>query len=337
MQRSKNMEAIMECYDLYISMGYMCRTAYYLKMHDLRIESYPLDWMYGYSLDTVIHLFKTKFEDFFAEIEDESSDWDGHCRKVRDTKNNIVSIHHFPWDKEAMQMQKEFLEKMKRRFKSMDDKLSKAKRVVLLSNREDSIDKLQYILKEFSNIYPHLEIKLINIRNNEEMDTDSCDKKTYVVNEKLSIEEYSFNDAYDTYIQEKAVWRGNADAWRGVLKNYYNDNRLEIMQKLKTEKNLVIYGAGESCMHLVYKFELYDIKIKGIAVTDVSKNPKSIIQYDVNVIEKYDKNDKIIISLKDRQIAEMIKDMLLAKGYYNLYLINDYDFWYKDYIYREGF
>lgn len=97
------------------------------------------------------------------------------------------------------------------------------------------------------------------------------------------------------------------------------------MQKIKNEnKSLVIYGAGKRCLDLLDKFDKYSIRIKGIAVTDISNNPSVIRQYDVNIIEKYDKNDMIVISLTDRNEAEKTKNALISKGYHKLYFLNEH-------------
>ena len=95
-------------YDLYMSVGNACRPAYHLALNDLRNEAYPLDWQMEYSLDTVIHLFKTKFSDFFVDIE-EAVEFEAACRQVKDVKNNIISIHHFPRNIELEKAQEEFV------------------------------------------------------------------------------------------------------------------------------------------------------------------------------------------------------------------------------------
>ena len=318
------MEDKIECYDLYIPVGRACRTAHHLTLNELRNEAYPLDWMMAYSLDTVIHLFKTKFVDFFVNIEEDNIGGDNKNRRIKDITNNIVSIHHFPRNVEVEKAKTEFLAKMNKRFKKLDDKLEKAKRVVLICNRTDTIEKLQIFLKEFSTLYPHLEIKLINIREDENVEVNSYNTKQYVVTDFLSIEEYCFNDMFNTISNEEADWRGNVEVWGHILKGYYNKNNFEIMQKVKMEnRNLVIYGAGKRCLTLLDKFDKYNIKIKGIAVTDLFNNPLSIRQYPVKTIEKYDKDDTIVISLADRDEAKIIQNTLFAKGYCNIFFVND--------------
>jgi len=52
----KNRENI---YNIFISVGSACKPAYHLRASGLRYCASPLDWMMRYSLETVIHLFKT--------------------------------------------------------------------------------------------------------------------------------------------------------------------------------------------------------------------------------------------------------------------------------------
>ncbi|MBQ8490580.1 MAG: hypothetical protein IJ535_12435 [Pseudobutyrivibrio sp.] len=64
-----NVENNEECFDLFLSIGHNCTPAFNLRDNYLRIISAPLDWMYGYSLNTVLHLFKSGFTDFFIQYE----------------------------------------------------------------------------------------------------------------------------------------------------------------------------------------------------------------------------------------------------------------------------
>lgn len=312
----------MECYDLYIPIGSICRPAYHLKVNDLRDASYPLDWQLAYSLDTVIHLFKTKFEDFFVDIEEDGIG-SGNHRRIKDVANDIISIHHFSMDMEMKEAHKEFLEKMRKRFKKLDEKLKTSESVVLICARTDTIEKLQLFLRKFSELYPHLEMKLINIRNDEGMEGNVYTTDKYVLSDKLSMEEYSFNDDFNTIMKEKYDWRGNMEVWAKILKNYYHRHNLEKMQKLKNAgKDIIVYGAGRQCLMLLQKLDKYNIQVKGIAVSDVADNPKSIREYHVDTIEKYDKDDMVVISLEDGKEIEKIKRVLILKGYSHLYFLN---------------
>lgn len=202
-------------YDLYISIGTACRPAYHLQQNDLRLYAMPLDWVKVYSLDTVLHLFKTGFADFFTEIEEK--DWEGANRWVVDTKNNILSIHHFPKDREIEKTQKVFVQKIKKRFNRLNDDLEKRKRIVLVGNREEASDKIESFLIAFSELYPHLEIKLLNVRHNDELDFGSYKKQVFEISKRLTIDEYTINDRFS--LSEPDDWRGNIKMWEVILQD----------------------------------------------------------------------------------------------------------------------
>lgn len=238
-------------------------------------------------------------------------------RRIKDIKNNIVSIHHFPNEIPIEKSQEVFLQQMNKRFQRLDENLNKAKKIVLIGNRIEKAEELGIFLTKFSALYPHLEICLLNMRNDDMMDAASYHRNFCEIDEKLTLEEYSFLDTWDCFTHERAGWKGNRGMWTKILSSYYNYHKLEVMKKLENE-NLVIFGAGKRCMDLLNKFETYNLKIKGIAVTDVLKNPKKIRGYDVDRIEKYEKSDFVIVSLADRKEAENIKNDLIGKGYGNL-------------------
>ena len=198
----------MDCYDLYLPIGSACCPAHHLNVNDLRHAAYPLDWQMEYSLDTVIHLFRTNFVDFFVDIEEDSVDWDREYRRIRDVRNNIVSIHHFPRSMEIKKTQIEFLNRMNKRYQNLNKKLMESNKVVLICNRADTIETLQMFLKDFSSIYPHLEIKLINIRNNVDMEANAYDKKEHIVGDSLTSDIRGGNNA-------------------GILTCWYNPKKLK--------------------------------------------------------------------------------------------------------------
>ena len=55
--------------DLVLSAGPACRPAQQIKAAGLRFTSAPMDWMELYPLSAFLHIFATKYEDFFTEIE----------------------------------------------------------------------------------------------------------------------------------------------------------------------------------------------------------------------------------------------------------------------------
>jgi hypothetical protein len=151
-------------FDIILSVGYACRPAHYLRKHGLRISASPLDWMMEYSLDTVVYLYKTKFEDFFVDfVEDkEKSSLDRHIYWYVDTKNNITSIHYDNVENNNVL----FRNLMRARFKKINELLLSANRICFLSNRNDDIDMQRKFLIEMGKIYSG-KITYINIRNND--------------------------------------------------------------------------------------------------------------------------------------------------------------------------
>lgn len=312
-------------YDVCISVGDACHPAFHMVTNDLRDKAHPLDWQKDYSLDTVIHLFETKFADFFVDIEEGNLAGDGEHRWIKDIKNDIVSIHHFSTEVDIKVTQKEFVKLMQKRFVSLEDELKKAKRVLLISKRTDGIEKLKKFIRDFWGLYPHLEIKLINIQNDEQMALDECKTVQHILDDALTIQEYYFNDAYDSKTHEKADWPGNEVMWGVVLKNCFHKRKMEVMHNFESEhKNIVIYGAGARCLRLLHKFDKYGIQIKGVAVTDILSNPKAIGTCPVNEIEAFDKEDAIIISIADDNEVETVKKTIADKGYHKIFKLDKY-------------
>ena len=314
-----------EYYDLYMSIGIACRPAMHLGINDLRCEAFPLDWQMAYSLDTVIHLFKSSFQDFFSDIEEDTKQ-EGveKNRRIIDIKNNIISIHHFPQSQELEETQREFRKKMIKRFTNLDRKLRESKRIVLVANRTESLEQLKDFLKQFSQLYPHLEIKLINVRTVETKNSDKYERKCYHVAENLFIEEYLFNDVYNSETGEMYSARGNISAWGNILKSYYLSCSVDGVKQLKKYKSIIIYGAGKNCICVITKILKHELPITGIAVSDINNNPSNVMGYDVNLIEKYDRTSLVVISLANQKESIKIKDELEKKGYCNLAMLGNY-------------
>lgn len=205
--------------DFILSIGPHCRPAVNLRLNQLREFSSPLDWMMDYSLDTVLHLFRSGFRDFFTEYELDSAEPDGAAGmlRVNDTLNGIVSIHHFPADIPPDSAYPQFDAKMRKRARRLESMLHNASSVVLLSDRTESEHELSSFLYSFSDIYPHLRIRLINTRHDENMPFDSYRQETVFADGKLSYIEYHFNDT------EHGAERvsGNKFIWEKILSAYH--------------------------------------------------------------------------------------------------------------------
>jgi len=202
----KNKEFV---FDAIFSVGLTCRPAYYLQKHELRFYANPLDWMMSYSLDTVIHLYKTKFNDFFVDfVEDkQKTDW------FVDIKNNIISMHY----DDVGGNNDAFRGKMTKRFERINEKLIKSNKICFISNRNEPVNNFYTFLKEMSAMYSG-EITFINIRNNKKI--DGIKYKNKKISKKLEFIEYEFNDVHPKGSDENVnpdFWLGNINLWDSII------------------------------------------------------------------------------------------------------------------------
>jgi hypothetical protein len=203
-------------YDTCLPIGGDCTPAHYLQILGLRTEAYPLDWMI-FSANTFIHLFQTGFSDFFSSIIEEESIEANPCRYIRDTANNILSIHHFPKDREIADVIDGFHSKMRRRYLRLHDRLTRSGSLLMLGYRQDTEEQVENTLLAFAAIYPHLSIHLINVHHMPDMDSDRLRRERHVLNARLAATCCYFNGRYDTHAQRSFGLWGNEALWRRVL------------------------------------------------------------------------------------------------------------------------
>lgn len=204
------------------SIGQICKSAYHIQRHGKRFQASPLDWMRDYSLDTALHLFKTKFQDFFEEIY-ESESWPHRAyRNINDAKNHILSVHYFlksiPVYGEEHQ---KFRKMMLNRANKVDDILNQSDSIALVYSQENkdsfmpSNDKLIEFLKGFAEMYPGKKIYLIVVRNSE---VEGIQKRVTFEENNLKIIEFTFSDI-------GINWTGNHTAWDEVI------NHIKLVRK----------------------------------------------------------------------------------------------------------
>ena len=306
--------------DLILSVGPDCRPARNLVINHLREFSSPLDWMTGYSLDTVIHLFRDKFSDFFAEHEIDRAEPEGRrgMLRVNDTANQIVSIHHFPENMGLESSYLKFAEKMRMRAERLESRLQSASALVLIASRTDTREDMTAFLRSFSAVYPHLSIRLINMRHDEKMPFDSCRQETVYDDGGLSYIEYTLNDT---------GWgvrnlSGNYHLWSSILARYNTPASDAIrgrwLRFINNSKQLVIYGAGFQCHYILSWFSAARITVDGIAVSSMTDNPEEYRGVKVRVYSYYPRDASIIVSVKDKKEAKKIKELLIGNGYRNI-------------------
>lgn len=311
--------------DFMLSIGPICSPATNMRKNNLRDFSSPLDWMYGYSLETVLHLFKTSFNDFFSEYKvDNSSPCENPgMLKVIDTKNNIISIHHFPENVPISESYTSFIAKKNLRVKRMELLLSNASSIVLVSNRNETKEDLNKFLVLFSKLYPNLKIRLINIRHDSNMPYDSYKEDVIYENSNLSYVEYYLNDTQ----QGIRIVGGNSYIWTKILSNYITNStyeKIKIWYKLaNNSKQVILYGAGIHCIRVLNWTKYIGITVDGIAVASLTDNPEEIKNIPVRMYSSYSKDTTILICLINNKDALEVKELLINRGYNNVYTADE--------------
>lgn len=307
--------------DLIFSVGPACRPAYHLKQNFLRTFSCPLDWQMAYSLDTCLTLFQTGFQTFFTSIQEDSSRKGATgCRRIIDIQNSIISIHHFSSKYPLAEAQRLFRSTMLKRYYILHNTIMQSDTIGLICNRNDSIEKLSDFLLAFGNIYPNQKILLINIRDNQKL--NSLMEHEYKINSQLSIREYTFSDKHPfTKDQESNSWLGNTEYWNALLARYRIKKHPFIQylqQNIHSTKVIIIYGAGNNCRRILTFASKYGIRVSYIAVTKPENNPSFIngipvvpISSCVNMAHK----SIIIISIFDNLQATNIYTQLQKYGF----------------------
>ena len=203
--------------DLIVNVGSSCRTARNLQDNSLRYISSPLDWMCNYSLETVLALFQSGFENFFANRERVPGRYYSH-QHVRDLDTGMESLHHFPYgaDIDAF-YESDFKPAVKRRFRTLDTLIKKSRHVLLLCNRDEDSERVIDFLLGFSKLYG-CKFTMINVRNTYPENSHAV--RRHEVSGRCALIEHHFCDVHPKTGYEfdnSDWWTGNVEKWAEVL------------------------------------------------------------------------------------------------------------------------
>ena len=208
---------------IFLNVGADCRAALHLKAHLLRKLSAPPDWIMCYSLQDAYLLYKSEFMDFFSACSEDTSKAHNGKRFVI-AENEMVAMHHFPLDIEISAYLPTFKRVMKARFQRLKAEIIKAKSVVFVAHRADSIEALQdFALKmqELINLWCEQRainghkkhIFLVNILHKE--NAQGFEKQIYKVGDNVEIIQFVFDDSSTNQNR----WLGNKKLWGKVMSN----------------------------------------------------------------------------------------------------------------------
>lgn len=199
--------------DYAISVGSACRPAHYLRKYGIRRCSNPLDWMMGYSLDTIINLFKNDFNNFFTNRKEHSQKAGNRFKYIEDTTNGIISIHSFPLDTYEDSVYDNFYETMKRRYDRMKECISRSDSILFVSCRDEPIENFEKFLIEIRKMFK-CKCIFLNIRN--------INKKQEIkkkITSELEIIDYSICDIHPegSTPDNPEFWTGNPEEWGKIM------------------------------------------------------------------------------------------------------------------------
>lgn len=91
------------------------------------------------------------------------------------------------------------------------------------------------------------------------------------------------------------------------------------MQRIKQNRYIIIYGAGDIARETIIALDKYDVAIAGIAVSDDSGNKKSLLGNTVKAISDYvdKKEDSLVIIATTVRFYSDIEKKLLGLGFQN--------------------
>lgn len=215
--------------DFILSLGPACRPAWHLKLNQLRYVSCPFDWMMSYRLETVIKFLKQKnLNGFFEKYEYMNRD-SGNCKVVKDTTNQIISMHSFPVSMNIADFYPKFIQIMNKRFERLINILNDSKHITFLSNRND-INEIKKFLLDFNELYKDKIIVCINIEHSPELQ-DFYKSNIESIKDNISIHHVYFNDVHingETKDNPK-FWLGNEEKWKIICSTLH----------LKSPQNIV--------------------------------------------------------------------------------------------------
>lgn len=238
-------------------------------------------------------------------------------RRVIDTENSIISIHHFDSRVPLIDAQAAFRNIMLKRFQRLHDTIIASRSIGMICNRNDSVEELTDFLHSFSEIYPLQHFTLINIRNNDsEVDLSS---NIYHISERLTLLEYEFQDNGSN---NNYKWRGNELMWGRLLSNItVQTPYLKSLRELGKNYKLLIYGVGKYARECIAFLQKLHISIFGIAVSSLKDNPAFIDDipvYDIEHYKEYSTISAVIIAMADLEQSQIIYEKLLALGFQNI-------------------
>ena len=211
-----NLNQIKRPYDMIVSLGWNCQTAFQLKRKKLRSFTGPIDWMYSYSVSHLCRLLKQKFNGFM-EVENmriEGIQGTNSCYTVSDLNTKCVSVHDFLVTENSdtsLLTYPQFKEKMNRRIEKLYNSLAisdSALFVRIQANRDEALE----LKNAISEIYHgDFSILIINYTKEEKViEIDWAIDRVCAVEIPNSVNAWTgCNSAWDTILEGVTLSKGS--------------------------------------------------------------------------------------------------------------------------------
>lgn len=215
-------------YDLIFSCGAYCIVSASLRKNKLQLESYPFDWLLGFSPILFVRYIKSDFSDYFlkenlVELERVENPENKFLR-IKDKTNDVEYMHFFHPEKSFDENYRSIKNKFDRRIKRLLGRIEKSKKILLVYATEKVSEKDE-ILKSFE--------ELSDIFGKDKMDF------IFVIFDPKLENSNSYNHSENTRIVDmhyRGSLNNSGDEWNRFLSPYGLSRRIEKLPDLVAKR-----------------------------------------------------------------------------------------------------
>lgn len=119
-------------YDLVVSLGAACQSAWQMRLHNLRTFSGPFDWTIFGEIPKMVETINTRFDDYMRleNIIDEGPHGDHH--RVSDPHSTCLSVHDFPLDLSVEEAYPDYRKRLEKKINRFYDEIERANSVLFV-------------------------------------------------------------------------------------------------------------------------------------------------------------------------------------------------------------
>lgn len=217
-------------YDLIFSCGEFCMVSKNLRDNKLQFESYPFDWILGFSPIILLENLKDNFKNYFLKENlvkiKEETEFDIY----EDKTNKVQYLHDFHHGLNFDEDYNENNAKFQRRIKRLQNRIENSKKMLLIFassdffNEEKVIESFRglkaYIKKDIDFLYVRLKQDMKSVK---EVELEGC----------IRMIDIPYNLEHG--------WMSSQDKWKKILSGYYiNGFKKEKRKYYRTKLKIVL-------------------------------------------------------------------------------------------------